>query len=325
MIGRKKFWLVLVPVLGIAVAVIFWIPWSSLLTTVAALQKQLHVLLTEHISQVAHSPWQYGSGLILVSFLYGVFHAVGPGHGKAVIVSYLSTQSHEQISQGIKLSFWAALLQAVVAIVLVTVTAQLLDLSIGGARKVGHHLEMVSYVVIILLGSGICLRALWGFHKLRLARHEQTKHSDINESEHAHQHSASETHQACGCQHHYVTETGYDGKQRWLVVLSMGLRPCTGALIVLMYAYVVNVYVFGVIATLAMGVGTGLAIALLAFVTVLCRTRLLGWVAQQDSNRYTLFQFFGIALMLTGGVLLLLLGVSLLMLTDTAPLPHPLI
>ncbi len=324
MIEKKYFWLILVLLSGLLLT-IFVISWPTLLTEVATLQKKLHVLLTEHISQVEHSPWQYGSGLILVSFLYGVFHAVGPGHGKAIIISYLGTQSHEQMSQGIKLSFWAALLQAVVAIALVTVIAQILDLSMGTVRKYSHNLEMVSYVVIILLGGGICLRALWGFHKLRLSKHEQAIHSDVNKIEHSYRRTESETLNTCGCQHHYVPETGYDGRQRWLVVLSMGLRPCTGAVIVLMYAYVVNSYIFGVLATLAMGVGTGLAIALLAVVTVLCRVRLLESMAYQDGKRYVLFQFFGIGLMLAGGVLLLLLGVSLLMMTDAAPINHPLL
>jgi len=313
MVGNKNFWLVLSICLGMSLG-IFLIPWTSLLTDIATLQKQLHGLLTGHVSQVENSPWQYGAGLIFISFLYGIFHAVGPGHGKAVIVSYLGTQSQEQISQGIKLSFLAALLQAVVAIVLVTVAAQLLDLSMGTTRKYSHHLEFASYILIILLGGLIFLRALRSLHKLRSA-----------ESRHLLQDLESGSGHACACEHHYVPEMKYDKRQRGLVILSMGLRPCTGAVLVLMYAYVVNVYIFGVMATLAMGVGTGLAVALLAAVTVLCRTSLLKLIAQQESKRYTFLRFFGAGLMLAGGVLLALLGVSLLMLTDIAPVSHPLL
>ncbi|MDT8364809.1 MAG: hypothetical protein RQ714_09270 [Nitrosomonas sp.] len=325
MIRNKYFWLVLTFILGVSFVAML-VPWSTLLTAIAALQKQLHALLTAHISQVEHSPWQYGSGLILFSFLYGIFHAVGPGHGKAVIVSYLGTQSHEQASHGIMLSFLAALLQAVVAVVLVTTAAQLLDLSVGTARKYGHNLELASYILIMLLGGGICVRALLRLHKLRLVTHGQSMHPYAEGNKHSHQHFKPENDHACGCQHGYVPETRHDSSQRWLVVLSMGLRPCTGAVIVLMYAYVVNVYIFGVIATFAMGIGTGLAVALLATITVLCRTRLLRWmVRQQDSKGHTLFDFFGAGLMLVGGLLLLLLGTSLFMMTDTVPVSHPLL
>lgn len=298
-----------------AVLIISLIPWTTLLASIATLQKQLHVMLTEHISQVKNSPWQYGSALIVVSFLYGIFHAVGPGHGKAIIISYLGTQSREQMSHGVKLSMLAALLQALVAIALVTVTTQLLDLSIGSARKYGHHLELASYFLIIFLGGLICLRALWNMRALRLS-----------ESTHLHPDLASGNDHACHCQHHYVPdETVHDQKQRGLVVLSMGLRPCTGAVLVLMYAYVVNVYVFGVIATLAMGVGTGLAVALLAVMTVLCRTRLLAWMARRHNKGHTLIRFFSTGLMLFGGSLLLLLGIMLLIATDVVPVSHPLL
>lgn len=313
MIANKNLWLVVVLCLG-ALLTVFLIPWATLLATVAMLQKQLHILLTEHVSQVENSPWQYGSGLILISFLYGIFHAVGPGHGKAIIISYLGTQNQEQMSHGIRLSFLAALLQAVVAIVLVTVTAQLLDLSMGSARKYGHYLELASYILVVSLGGLICLRAIRKLHALRLSN-----------SRHLHQHVVSGSHHACKCQHHYVPETTDDNRQRGLVVLSMGLRPCTGAVLVLMYAYVVDVYVFGVMATLVMGVGTGIAVALLAMATVYCRTRLLKWVTLQDDKEHLLVRFLFAGLMLTGGILLLLLGVSLLMVTDIVPVSHPLL
>lgn len=312
MITNKNLWLVVALCLGILLAV-FLIPWATLLATVAMLQKQVHILLTEHVSQVENSPWQYGSGLILISFLYGVFHAVGPGHGKAIIISYLGTQNQEQMSHGIRLSFLAALLQAVVAIVLVTVTAQLLDLSMGSARKYSHYLELASYILVVLLGGLICLRAMRKLHTLHLSN-----------SRHMHQHVSGSDH-ACKCQHHYVPETTDDNRQRGLVVLSMGLRPCTGAMLVLMYAYVVDVYIFGVMATLVMGMGTGLAVALLAVTTVYFRTRLLKWVALQDDKDHLLVRFLFAGLMLAGGILLLLLGGALLMVTDVVPVSHPLL
>jgi nickel/cobalt transporter (NicO) family protein len=53
--------------------------------------------------------------LLGVSFLYGVFHAAGPGHGKAVFSSYL-VANHDTWIRGVVLSLASALLQAVVAI-----------------------------------------------------------------------------------------------------------------------------------------------------------------------------------------------------------------
>jgi nickel/cobalt transporter (NicO) family protein len=48
--------------------------------------------------------------LMGVSFLYGIFHAAGPGHGKAAITSYL-VANEETWTRGVTLSFLSALTQ----------------------------------------------------------------------------------------------------------------------------------------------------------------------------------------------------------------------
>src|SRR6201982_2280607 len=61
-------------------------------------------------------------GLFGISFLYGILHAVGPGHGKAVISSYL-VANEETWRRGVVLSFASALLQAFVAVAIVGIAA----------------------------------------------------------------------------------------------------------------------------------------------------------------------------------------------------------
>jgi nickel/cobalt transporter (NicO) family protein len=313
-ISRRKYWFWLILLLGIVtVSAIVLIPWGNIPGAIAVLQKQLHLLLTEHISRVESAPWQYGTSLIMISFLYGVFHAIGPGHGKAVIVGYLGTQKSEQISHGIKISFLASLLQAIVAIVLVTGIAQLLNLSLGAVKQYGASMEIASYILVILLGTVIILRAIRRLYNQR----------SRNVGKHSHQHS--EMKHSCGCQHSYTPDSKQDVRQRGLVILSMGLRPCTGALIVLMYAYVVNVYAFGITATLAMGIGTGLAIAILACATILFRDRLVKWMERDGENRRESYLYLGSGLMLLGGVILVALGLSLLMVTSAVSVNHPLL
>ncbi|MFO7580005.1 MAG: nickel/cobalt transporter [Nitrosomonas halophila] len=310
----KKYGLWFGMLMGVGLLVLL-IPWTEVPSAIAALQKQLHVRLTAHISQVEASPWRYGTSLILVSFLYGVFHAIGPGHGKAVIVGYLGTQKNEQIAHGIKISFLASMLQAIVAIVLVTSLIQLLNLSLASVKQYGANIEMASYLLVILLGAVICVRA-WLFFYKQLKPKQQ----------HTHAHAHADHGHACGCQHSYVPDAKQDIRQRGLVVLSMGLRPCTGALIVLMYAYVVQVEIFGIMATLAMGVGTGMTVAILAYLTIVFRDRLLKWIERNDRMKSGVQLFLVPGLMLFGGVLLIALGSSLLWVTQAAvPIGHPLL
>jgi hypothetical protein len=58
--------------------------------------------------------------LAMLSFVYGVLHAIGPGHGKTIISSYV-VANEETVRRGVIISFIAAGLQALSAIVLVGV------------------------------------------------------------------------------------------------------------------------------------------------------------------------------------------------------------
>src|SRR5262245_28540867 len=94
--------------------------------------------------------------LVGLSFLYGIFHAAGPGHGKAVISSYI-VANDETWTRGVVLSFASALLQALVAVVVVGIAAVLLSASAATMGRAVNAIEIVSYSLIILIG----LRLLW--------------------------------------------------------------------------------------------------------------------------------------------------------------------
>src|SRR6266545_6434800 len=95
-------------------------------------------------------------GLLGVSFLYGVFHAAGPGHGKAVISSYL-VANEETWRRGVVLSFASALLQALVAVAIVGIAAALLNVSAPTMTTAVRWIEIVSYALIAAVGA----RLLW--------------------------------------------------------------------------------------------------------------------------------------------------------------------
>jgi nickel/cobalt exporter len=95
-------------------------------------------------------------GLFGLSFLYGVFHAAGPGHGKAVISSYM-VANEETWVRGVVLSFASALLQALVAVVLVGIAAALLNATAATMKRAVDLIEILSYSLIILIG----VRLLW--------------------------------------------------------------------------------------------------------------------------------------------------------------------
>jgi nickel/cobalt transporter (NicO) family protein len=95
-------------------------------------------------------------GLMGISFVYGIFHAAGPGHGKAVISSYLLA-NEETWRRGVVLSFASALLQAATAVTIVAIAALLIGATAKMMGDTVRVIEIISYALITLVG----VRLLW--------------------------------------------------------------------------------------------------------------------------------------------------------------------
>lgn len=239
----------------------------------------------------------------LLSFLYGIFHAAGPGHGKVVISSYvLATRA--EVRRGIGLSFVSALLQSVTAIVFVSVAAAVFNMTSLALSASADMLVMGSYALVVLLGLWLLARKLFGFgHHHGHAGHQH--HHGDGAHDHTHDHSHDD-------HVHAITPQQTRGNWRELlgVVFAVGLRPCSGALVVLVFALSQQVYPAGIAAVFLMGIGTGLTVSVLALVAVGVNgaTRLLanGPYAAFANTVVWWLELLGALLVFGFGVLLLL-------------------
>lgn len=207
--------------------------------------------------------------LLFFSFLYGVVHAAGPGHGKVVISSYLLAQE-SRVKRGIQLSFLAALVQAFSAIALVGVLAVLLDLTRREAESKVQILEIISYGLIIALGLWMLVAALRG--KIGCGH----DHSHAGDHHHGHDHGQDHGHDhAHGHDHVQAVPTERQGRGIFgsftALVLSVGIRPCSGAVIVLLFTLAQGIFLAGVGATFAMALGTAMTVAALGILAVTSR------------------------------------------------------
>lgn len=236
--------------------------------------------------------------LFLISFAYGVFHAAGPGHGKTVISAWLFATENE-LRRGITVAFLSSIIQALTAILLVTVLLGLVASAGSVARDATGFLESASYLMIAGLGLYLLATAL---PRARPARHHDHGHGHSHDH-HGHSHSHHDHHgdhadcpscaalndgngdDACGCGHaHAPTPYAVAGADwSWPKALSMafaiGIRPCTGAILVLIMANALGIYWAGVVSTLAMGFGTFLTVSAIAALAVFGKglaTRLAG-------------------------------------------------
>ena len=287
-------------------------PWLRLIGWVQAVQRDLHDRLALAIKAVGEHGGVAAWSLIGLSFLYGFFHAAGPGHGKVVIATYLLTQESE-LRRGVALSFFAALTQGVVAIIAVEATITLLDLPLRGAQQTAGHFETASYVAILLLGLVLVYSAA-----RRLMRRLMRRRP-------GHHHHGGVSHDHCGHNHMpdpREIEAGASWRKGLGVVISIGLRPCSGAILVLLLAYTLDLVWSGMAAVLAMSIGTALTVSVLAAMAVYARGFSLRLAARMPEGSRRV----GVAVnvvALAGGVIVLAFGASLLHVALSAP-AHPL-
>ncbi len=218
--------------------------------------------------------------LIGISFIYGIFHAAGPGHGKAVISSYL-VANDETWRRGVILSSAAAILQALTAIAIVGIAAVLLGATAKVMGSTVRVIETVSYGLIILIGLWLLWvkgRAFW--HLWRGQSHDH-HHDHGHAHAHDHQHDHGHDHQhddgeASAWGHAHAPEPAELKGPHWLkrglaAIVAVGLRPCSGAIIVLVFALAQGLFWIGVVSTLVMGIGTAITVAAVATLAVSAR------------------------------------------------------
>ena len=258
-------------------------PLGAFFVWIALYQSEFYHLLTSALTTLKENP--FGVWLLLaLSFAYGVFHAVGPGHGKAVITSYL-VSSGESVRHGVLLSFAASMVQAAVAIIIVVGGAILLRFTAMQITDATDWLEAGSYAAIAVVGAWLLwTKSFGGGHHHH--HHHHHHHVVATGVDHDHHHD-----DAYGHDHHGHDENEHDDHDHthdhpaprvsarpqsgvlraWSAIVAVGVRPCSGAIIVLVFALSQGLFAAGIAATIVMGLGTGLTVAALAALAVSAR------------------------------------------------------
>jgi nickel/cobalt transporter (NicO) family protein len=243
---------------------------------ILAKQAEFYRMLS-HIIRAAKTDGSAAYTLMGISFLYGIFHAAGPGHGKAVISSYLIA-NNETWRRGVALSFCSAILQALTAIAIVGIAAVLLNATAHAMGNTVRVIEMVSYALIVLIGLRLFWvkgRAFW--HLLRPPAHDHAHgHHHGHDHGHAHDHHHHDEEEAHAWGHAHAPEPSELKGPHWLrrglaAIVAVGLRPCSGAIIVLVFALAQGLFWIGVASTFVMGLGTAITVAAVATLAVAAR------------------------------------------------------
>ena len=186
--------------------------------------------------------------ILLLSFLYGLFHAAGPGHGKFVVAAFFLA-NRASPRDGVIMSGLIALTQALVAIGLVSVFALALDA--GTLELIGNvtWVELASYGLIVLLG----LWMIWGGIVGRGCSHT---HGPGGHHDHA----------------HGVSGPAEPGLRAIVpAAAAAGLRPCTGSVIVLLFTLANGIFAIGVLGSLVMALGVAITVSAIGLAAIYAR------------------------------------------------------
>jgi nickel/cobalt exporter len=267
-------------------------------------------------------------GLIALGLAYGVFHAAGPGHGKAVIASYMLA-NERSLKRGALLSLLAALLQASVAIALVGAAGFVLNATASEMNRAANWLQLASYAGVAAIGlwlvwrkGGALVAALQRHFEHGQALASAPAYAGVDWNAPALALPMAQF-RAAGpggagrrpdeCDHpHAPDPTLLEGAFSWRdaagTVIAAGLRPCSGAILVLVFALAQGLFAAGVEATFAMAIGTAVTTGALASIAVFAKSTAVRLAAGENSRAALVarsFEFaaalavlaFGVALM----------------------------
>jgi len=289
----------LLPIIGLT-AWAFYGPiadaYVSMIIFINDAQRTFHGTLTDSVSDFADkATYTAAIGVIGGSFFYGIFHAAGPGHGKVILSAYLVSQP-EKVGKSVALGAISSLFQGLVAIFLVYGLFYLFGIVSSDMKIAVSWSERLAFALVGLIGLMLVWRgakALWAFYQPKTSHDHGHGHGHDHGHDHSHGHHDHHSHNRSKAHDHHAHHTREDGvcstcghahvpsneqvdavsdwKTLAGVVLSIGMRPCSGAILVLVFARFTGIPWIGAIAVLAMAAGTAITVSSIAVLAVKAR------------------------------------------------------
>lgn len=179
--------------------------------------------LSSYFELLEEGSWLPIVSILAFSLAYGIIHALGPGHGKALISGYLLANPHLKTSHVLRMGFFIALVHALSALVLTLVATYAIQVS---ASKL---LRDASVPMVQISGGLIVLMGCWLLYEVATSRSKKEEH--------------------------------VDAKKEASVIILSGIVPCPGVMTLSFFAITLGEFSLGIIAALFMSLGMGLTIS----------------------------------------------------------------
>lgn len=254
---------------------------SGVIGKIMLWQQQLNKKLTAQVKRIKDERSLTALlPLIVISFLYGVLHAAGPGHGKVVVFSYFISRK-AKIKKGIVLGNMISLFHAVSGIIIVLALYFIIKVSyLSSFESISQKIKIISYGMILAIGIIMFINSFFNLtNRLFPGPGNQETHNDSEMN-----------------------------RSVLPLALAVGIVPCPGVVIIMLFALSFNLLAVGLAMSLLMAAGMAITITLAGIISILGRKGMLKGLTRKEKTR-DLFQkgltaFGSLLIILFGGTLL---------------------
>ncbi len=254
------------------------VPIQKLLSKINNLQITLNKNMTKLFNDIEEDKSKKALILIfIVAFLYGVLHAAGPGHGKVMIASYFMTE-RAKIVNGFIAGGMIGFIHTVSAVIVVTILYLIIKVSyLSNIENISIIVKSVSALLIIGIGIFLLIKAI---HKISMGK---------------------------GIEIFTDSKEANSNKSLLILCSSIGIVPCPGVTIILLFAINKNVLPVGLVAIVFMSLGMAFTISLAAIITITARKYVFNFI-QKKPRIYNILEF---SIHVLGAIFIIIFGILL--------------
>jgi len=200
--------------------------YNKLLHIITSYQYELNRYISGSIREINDESSLYSSLVVIfIAFIYGVVHAVGPGHGKALVALYF-TSNKSSYKKAFKMGYMISIIHAISALIFTFSIFFILK------TMFRHNFNEFSHIAILISAIMISLVGLYLIYEAYTHRKQKEKKQKI------------------------------DNKSELAVAFSAGIVPCPGVMTIVLFCIVLGQYSLGIVSALAMSIGMGLTISI---------------------------------------------------------------
>ena len=257
-----------------------WTRWTD---AIVAFQRRANTEVARHMNAIdsGQSLGAFFLGLA-IAFVYGVFHAFGPGHGKFIIVSYFLGRD-ARVGRGIVMAIQVAIVHVIAAIVIVWLADITLQAGFGIGLAEVPGVRAASFLIIAAIGLYMLYQAFRA--ALGYINPSEVGHGHSHAHDHGHAHHGEHGH-GHGHSHHENHGHAEEASrvESGLMAVAAGIVPCPGAVLIMLYAVANNMIYPGFLLVAAMSLGIGLTICSLGVGAIIARQTALRLVESDGAG-----------------------------------------